>query len=72
MDNKIKTKCRPADIYIPNFFGGQPTALEFGVTSGLRSDLLHFSSENNRFATEEYSEFKKNNQDTEQNCKKWI
>ena len=69
MDSNTKTKCRPADIYIPNFFAGQQTALDFGVTSGLRSDLLQFSSENNRFATEEYSEFKKNNLDTEQNCK---
>ena len=69
LDSNTKTKCRPADIYIPNFFASQQTALDFGVTSGLRSALLQFSSENNRFATEEYSEFKKNNLDTEQNCK---
>ena len=65
--NRELSKARPADIYVPNFFAGQQTALDIGVTSGLRSDILQYSSINNRFATEEYSEFKKNYLQTEIN-----
>ena len=31
---------RPADIYVPRWDLGGPAALDFVVTSGLRTDLL--------------------------------
>ena len=68
--NQSLEKLRPADIFIPNFKHGQPTALDFAVTSGLQSNYVENSSFNNNFAKEEYTLLKKNSNDTNLLCKR--
>ena len=63
-------RLRPADIYIPSLKVGQQSALDFAVTSGLKSDLIEHSCINNRFATEEYSTLKKNSLNMNEQCER--
>ena len=49
---------RPADIYIPSLKNGQPTALDFAVTSGLQINYIESSSKDSTFAKEEYTSIK--------------
>lgn len=68
LDNSSLNSRRPADIFIPNLKIGQQTVLDFGVTSGMRGDILEHSSNNNRFATEEYAHLKRNSSNTHEDC----
>ena len=65
----LRNHSRPADILIPNFRNGQQCALDIGITSGLIADVLHISAEDNMYATESYSQFKRKHLDTDQKCK---
>jgi hypothetical protein len=59
---------RPADVYIPRWRSGVPAALDFAVTSGLRTDLLAASAANPETAAERYEEQKRQFLDTARGC----
>ena len=60
---------RPADIYLPRWRRGIPAALDFAVTSGLRSDLVKKSAVDGSTATVEYEAFKRTHLNTEALCR---
>ena len=47
---------------------GQPAALDFGVTCGLRNDILEHSVNNNQYATEQYAQLKRNTLNMKVRC----
>ena len=59
---------RPADVYLPRWRRGTPAALDFAVTSGLRSDLVNSSAEDGSAATKAYEDFKCSHLDTKSEC----
>ena len=59
---------RPADVYLPRWRKGVPAALDFAVTSGLRSDMVNKSAEDGSAATIAYEGFKRTHLDTEITC----
>ena len=60
---------RPADIWFPRGVQGDPEALDFAVTSGLRGDLLHQVIDQPETVFERYERFKKGFKQTEQHCR---
>ena len=59
---------RPADVYVPRWRNGIPAALDFAITSGMRSDLLVHSAASCTAATERYEERKREHQKTAERC----
>ena len=60
---------RPADVYLPKWRRGIPAALDFAVTSGLRSDLVDKSAKDGSAATTNYEDFKRSHLNTEAKCR---
>ena len=69
LDRNNDENRRPADIYIPKWRQGIPTALDFAVTSGLRVDLVNKSAQQGTFPTEAYERFKCQHLETEEKCR---
>ena len=61
---------RPADVYLPRWRRGTPAALDFAVTSGLRSDMVHRSAMDGSAAAKSYEDFKRSHLDTENECQR--
>ena len=59
---------RPADVWLPRGASGGAEALDFAVTSGMRSDLFRASAEAPHLAFEQYDRFKRRYGQTEQLC----
>ena len=60
---------RPADVYVPRWRGGLSAALDFGVTSGRRADLIARSAADPAAALDRYEEHKRQHQGTAQACR---
>ena len=71
LKNAALEKLRPADIFIPSLKAGQQAALDFGVTCGIKNDILNHSAKNDRYATEQYAEFKRNNLTMNNRCQQY-
>ena len=61
-------KRRPADIFLPNWQLGQPAALDFAVSSGLRVGFLEESARDGSFSGRTYAELKRKHLDTASQC----
>ena len=59
---------RPADVYLPRWRRGAPAALDFAITSGLRSDMVNRSAEDGSNATKAYEDVKRSYLQTESLC----
>ena len=59
---------RPADVYIPRWRSGVPAALDFAVTSALRSDRVSISSSSGSAAVRQYAEYKCAFENTRRQC----
>ena len=59
---------RPADIYLPRWRRGTPAALDFAVTSGLRSSIVDRSAVDGSAPTTTYEDFKRSHMNTENAC----
>ena len=59
---------RPADVYLPRWRRGAPAALDFAVTSGLRSDIVNRSALDVSASTKAYEDFKRSHLNTAQAC----
>ena len=59
---------RPADIYVPRWDLGGSAALDFAVTSGLRTDLLEQTAANGLSCLTAYEQFKNSYLDTASHC----
>ena len=59
---------RPADIYVPCWDLGGPAALDFAVTSGLRTDLLEQTVADGSSCLSTYEKFKNSFLDTAAHC----
>ena len=59
---------RPADVFIPNWHLGGNAALDFAVTSGLKTDALHALAQDKLSATRAYEQRKRDFLDTEAHC----
>ena len=59
---------RPADVYLPQWRHGAPAALDFAVTSGLRSDNVRRSAVDGTAAVVLYEDFKYSYMDTKNKC----
>ena len=59
---------RPADIYVPRWDLGGAAALDFAVTSGLRTDLLEQTAADGLSCLKSYEQAKKSFQDTFNHC----
>ena len=59
---------RPADVYLPRWRRGGPAALDFAVTSGLRSDIVRRSAVNGSSAASAYEDIKRSHSDTAASC----
>ena len=67
-DRDPNTNRRPADVYLPRWRRGTPAALDFAVTSGLRTDVVHRSAVDGSAAAKSYEDFKRSHLDTETAC----
>ena len=59
---------RPADVYLPRWRRGTPAALDFAVTSGLRSNVVSRSAVDGSASTKDYEDFKRSYLSTEALC----
>ena len=59
---------RPADIYLPRWRSGVPVALDFAVTSGLRSSVVTAAARDGSSATRLYEDHKSSYLDTRAQC----
>ena len=59
---------RPADIWFPDWRNGKAGAVDFAVTSGLRSDMLQSSISDPTVVCARYDDFKRGYLDTEVQC----
>ena len=59
---------RPADIYVPRWDLGGAAALDFAVTSGLRTDLLEQTSADGKSSLTSYEHYKNSYLDTAAHC----
>jgi len=59
---------RPADVYVPRWRSGAPAALDFAVTSGLRTDMLATTVLDAGAATARYEDLKNSFLDTKAHC----
>ena len=62
------TRRRPADVFLPRWRQGSSAALEFAVTSGMRTSELLGSSQNAQATTTQYEDYKANFQGTKAQC----
>ena len=60
---------RPADVFLPTWFGGMPAALDIAVTSPHRQDIVSVASNRVGAAAEAYDGFKRNYLNTEADCR---
>eukprot|EP00666_Eupelagonemidae_sp_cell4sb_P018089 gene18089-biopygen31850 len=60
---------RPADVFLPSFFGGSRCALDFAVTSGLRCGSASESAADGSHAASSYENRKRSHLDTDTLCK---
>ena len=72
-DERLKGEClsngrRPADIWLADWCDGSAGAVDFAVTSGLRSDLLQTSVMDGSTALALYDDYKRRYLDTETTC----
>ena len=59
---------RPADVFLPRWRHGTPVALDFAVTSGLRSDSVVASAQDAASPLRAYEDFKRTHLDTHRTC----
>ena len=59
---------RPADVWLPRGKSGAQEALDFAVTSAMRSDLLREASGTPELVFERYNRFKREYRDTALSC----
>ena len=59
---------RPADIYLPRWRRGGPAALDFAVTSVLRSDIVRRLAVDGSSAVSAYEDVKRSHLDTAASC----
>eukprot|EP00973_Karenia_brevis_P085829 11906094-Karenia_brevis.AAC.1 len=59
---------RPADVFLPRWRAGPPAALDFAVTSALRSDMVQSSIQDAMAATTIYEDFKRSHNNTDVDC----
>ena len=59
---------RPTDVYLPRWRRGAPAALDFAVTSGLRSDVINRSALDGSSSTKAYEDFKRSHLNTATAC----
>ena len=59
---------RPADVYLPRWRLGTPAALDFAVTSGLRSSQVAASMQDGSSAALNYEDFRRSHLQTQQLC----
>ncbi len=59
---------RPADVWLPRGQSDQPEALDFAVTSAMRTELLREASTTPELVFQRYEQRKKEYQDTAQQC----
>ena len=59
---------RPADVWLPRGQSNQPEALDFAVTSAMRTELLREASTTPELVFQRYEQRKKEYQDTAQQC----
>ena len=55
-------------MYVPRFRSGVPAALDFAVTSGLQSSVLHLAAQSEDAATMRYEGLKSDHLDTKSHC----
>ena len=60
---------RPADVYLPNWFGGTPAALDFAITSPHRQDISAVASTRVGAAAEAYELYKRSYLGTDNDCR---
>ena len=60
---------QPADVYLPRWRRGAPAALDFAITSGVRSDMVNRSAEDGSTATKSYEDFKRSHLNTDSICR---
>ena len=61
---------RPADVFLPTWFGGRPAALDFAVTCPCRQDLLRASGQTAGAAAALYASRKRAFLNTEADCER--
>ena len=66
---ELESMRRPADVYLPRWKRGTPAALDFAVTSGLRSNMVDRSAVDGKAATTSYEDFKRSHLETEAKCR---
>ena len=59
---------RPADVFVPRWRDGFPAALDFAVTSGLRTDVVERVANSGSVAVQEYEERKRSHLNTANLC----
>jgi hypothetical protein len=59
---------RPADVWLPSGLSSKPCAVDFAVTSGLRSDILRRTCADPSFIWADYEELKRQHADTKAQC----
>ena len=62
------TNRRPADVFLPLSPQGMPEALDFACSSGLRAEVAQRAVDNPQVVFDEYEEFKRSYQNTDQAC----
>ena len=62
------TARRPADVYIPRWRQGLPLAIDFAITSGLRTEMVRSSLQDPAAALTAYEDHKRNHLHTERLC----
>ena len=60
---------RPADVYAPSWFHGQPAALDLAITSPQRQDVLNQASRETGHAAVAYESRKRSHLRTEEECR---
>jgi len=59
---------RPADVYLPRYRLGAAACLDFAVTSGLRTDILPATLQDNQAPARRYEDYKCSHLDTKSTC----
>ena len=67
--NRHAARRRPADVYLPTWTGGAPAALDFAVTAPQKQGTLAQAAERALAAATEYSNRKREHQNTEDQCR---
>jgi hypothetical protein len=64
----LRSGLRPADVWLPSYSDGKPCAVDFAVTSGLRSDCVRSAANDPSPIWEAYENFKRRHADTATRC----